>query len=131
MMTCHVQIYPSRTGISIGSQAYNTPAIPIDTEGIVYIPDSIQTPDGRTLPVLFISRGAFQGCVNLEGIRLPHELCYISDLSFHNCKSLRELTLPAAILYIYPKAFEGCVGLRRITMLSDTPPQTYTSAHLM
>ncbi|MBO4549840.1 MAG: leucine-rich repeat protein, partial [Bacteroidaceae bacterium] len=78
-------------GCFVGYQEYNKPCIPIETKGEIFIPDSVVTPDGQTLPVRWISRGSFQGCQNITKVHLSHAIEYISDYAFQNCKSLREI----------------------------------------
>ena len=112
--------------VAVGYQEYNRPAIPIESKGEIFIPDSITTPDGRCLRVRWLSRGSFQGCQNITKIHLPHTIESISDLAFQNCKSLREITFPDSLQVIYPQAFSGCDALRRIILRSPNPPQTYT-----
>ncbi len=112
-------------GCFVGYQEYNRPAIPIETKGEVFIPDSVLTPDGRTLPVRWISRGSFQGCQNITKVHLSHAIEYISDLAFQNCKSLREITLSDSLKHIYPQAFMGCNALQRVILCSPNPPRTY------
>ena len=110
---------------AVGYDQYNKPAIPIETKGEMFIPDSVTTPDGRCLQVCWISRGCFQNCGNITAIHLPHTIETISDLAFQNCKSLREITLSDSLQVIYPQAFAGCDALRRIIFRSPNPPRTY------
>ena len=115
----------SEYGCFVGYHEYNRPAIPIETKGEIFIPDSVLTPDGQTFPVRWISRGSFQGCQNITKVHLPHAIEYISDLAFQNCKSLREITLSDSLKHIYPQAFMGCNALQRVTLRSPNPPKTY------
>ena len=112
-------------GCFVGYQEYNKPCIPIETEGEIFIPDSVVTPDGQTLPVRWISRGSFQGCQNVTKVHLSHAIEYISDYAFQNCKSLREITLSDSLKHIYPQAFWGGNALQRVTLRSPNPPRTY------
>lgn len=112
-------------GCFIGYHEYNRPAIPIETKGEIFIPDSVLTPDGQELPVRWISRGSFQDCQNITKVHLPHAIEYISDLAFQNCKSLREITLSDSLKHIYPQAFMGCNALQRVTLRSPNLPRTY------
>ncbi|MBR5052943.1 MAG: leucine-rich repeat protein [Bacteroidaceae bacterium] len=115
----------SEYGCFVGYQEYNRPAIPIETKGEIFIPDSVLTPDGQRLPVRWISRGSFQDCQNITKVHLPHAIEYISDLAFQNCKSLREITLSDSLRHIYPQAFMGCNALQRVILRSPHPPRTY------
>ena len=119
---------PSDYGRFIGYHRYKKPSIPIDTEGELYIPDSVTAPDGQCLPVCWISRGAFQGCQNLTKISLPHTLEYISDYSLQDCTSLREIILSDSLKIIYPQAFIGCNALQRIVVRGSRPPDSYNDS---
>ena len=123
-MTFHVNAKRSKCGTGI--EAYNTPCIPVDTEGEIIIPDSVSFED-KTLPVKFISQGSFQSCPKLTRILLPSSLRSISDLAFQGCTSLREITLPDSFEVIYPQAFIGCTALRRVRFLSPQPPRSYNN----
>ena len=116
----------SNQSVAVGFEEYNRPAIPIETKGEIFIPDSITTPDGRCLRVCWLSRGSFQCCQDITKIHLAHTIESISDLAFQGCKSLREITLPDSLQVIYPQAFSGCDALRRIILRSPNPPKTYT-----
>lgn len=111
--------------IAVGYEEYNRPAVPIETKGEVFIPDSVDTPDGMRLQICWISRGSFQCCRDITKIHLPSTVETISDLAFQDCKSLREITLPDNLHIIYPQAFSGCDALRRIFLRSSNPPITY------
>lgn len=112
-------------GCATGTQEYYTPCIPAETEGEFTIPDSITVPDGRVLPINWISRGSFQSCPKLTQINIPKTVKYISDLAFQGCTSLREITLPDSIKTIYPQAFIGCSSLRRVHFCYYQPPRCY------
>lgn len=115
-------------GCFIGYHEYNEPCVPFETEGELYIPDSITVPDGQRLPVRWISRGSFQGCQNITKIHLPFSIEFISDYSFQDCKSLREITLSDSLQTIYPQAFIGCNALQRIVLRCPHPPYTFDDA---
>ena len=57
---------------SIGYEEYKHTAIPEDTEGKLYIPDSIPF-RGNMIPIRCLSRGSFQSCPRLTEIRLPEK----------------------------------------------------------
>ena len=110
---------------AVGYEEYNRPAIPVQTEGEIFIPDSVVAPDGRRLEVQWISRGSFQGCLNITKVHLPRTIRSISDFAFQGCESLREITLSDSLQVIYPQAFSGCFALKRVTLSSPYPPHTY------
>lgn len=110
---------------AIGYEEYNRPAIPAETEGEIFVPDSVVAPDGRRLEVQWISRGSFQGCLNITKVHLPRTIRSISDLAFQGCDSLREITLSDSLRVIYPQAFAGCNALRHVILSSPYPPHTY------
>jgi len=110
---------------AIGYEEYNRPAIPAEAEGEIFVPDSVVAPDGERRVVLWVSRGSFQGCLNITNVHLPRTIESISDLAFQGCESLREITLSDSLRVIYPQAFSGCSALKRVTLLSPYPPRTY------
>ena len=114
-------------GWGTGSQKHNTPCVSAETEGELFIPDSIIVPNGSKMPVTWISRGSFQSCPNLTQVHLPKTIEHISDLSFSGCTSLREITFPDSLEWIYPRAFIGCTALQRVRFLSATPPNCYNN----
>lgn len=59
--------------------------------------------------------GSFEGCANLEYIKLPHRLERIPDNMFRNCSSLKEIIIPSTVKSIGKNAFKGCSGLTSVT----------------
>ncbi len=58
--------------------------------------------------------GSFEGCANLEYIKLPHRLERIPDNMFRNCSSLKEIIIPSTVESIGKNAFDGCSGLTSV-----------------
>lgn len=58
--------------------------------------------------------GSFEGCANLEYIKLPHRLERIPDNMFRNCSSLKEIIIPSTVKSIGKNAFDGCSGLTSV-----------------
>ena len=58
--------------------------------------------------------GSFEGCANLEYIKLPHRLERIPDNMFRNCSSLKEIIIPSTVKSIGKNAFDGCIGLTSV-----------------
>lgn len=58
--------------------------------------------------------GSFEGCANLEYIKLPHSLERIPDNMFRNCSSLKEIIIPSTVKSIGKNAFYGCSGLTSV-----------------
>ena len=58
--------------------------------------------------------GSFEGCANLEYIKLPHRLERIPDNMFRNCSSLKEIIIPPTVKSIGKNAFDGCIGLTSV-----------------
>ena len=63
--------------------------------------------------------GSFEGCANLEYIKLPHRLERIPDNMFRNCSSLKEIIIPSTVKSIGKNAFDGCSGLTSV-IFEDT-----------
>ena len=59
--------------------------------------------------------GSFEGCVNLEYIKLPHRLERIPDNMFRNCSSLKEIIIPPTVKSIGKNAFSECSKLTCVT----------------
>ncbi|MBR2361044.1 MAG: leucine-rich repeat domain-containing protein [Spirochaetaceae bacterium] len=59
--------------------------------------------------------GSFEGCANLEYIKLPHRLERIPDNMFKNCSSLKEIIIPSTVKSIGKNAFSGCKRLTSVT----------------
>ena len=58
--------------------------------------------------------GSFEGCANLEYIKLPHRLERIPDNMFKNCSSLKEIIIPSTVKSIGKNAFDGCSKLTSV-----------------
>ncbi len=52
-----------------------------------------------------IGEGAFENCVSLEAVTLPHALGFLGDRAFYRCKSLTAITLPQGLKRIGQEAF--------------------------
>lgn len=64
--------------------------------------------------------GSFEGCVNLEYIKLPHRLERIPDNMFKNCSSLKEIIIPSTVKSIGKNAFYGCSKLTSVTFVKGS-----------
>jgi len=62
----------------------------------------------------YFMAGSFEGCVNLEYIKLPHRLKRIPDNMFRYCPSLKEIIIPSTVKSIGKNAFDGCSGLTSV-----------------
>ena len=67
----------------------------------------------------YFMAGSFEGCANLEYIKLPHRLERIPDNMFRNCSSLKEIIIPSTVKSIGKNAFDGCSGLTSV-IFEDT-----------
>ena len=63
----------------------------------------------------YFMAGSFEGCANLEYIKLPHRLKRIPDNMFRYCSSLKEIIIPPTVKSIGKNAFDGCSGLTSVT----------------
>lgn len=73
--------------------------------------------------------GSFEGCANLEYIKLPHRLERIPDNMFRNCSSLKEIIIPSTVKSIGKNAFDGCSGLTSVTF-GDTSEWYVTESYV-
>ena len=62
----------------------------------------------------YFMAGSFEGCANLEYIKLPHRLERIPDNMFRHCSSLKEIIIPSTVTSIGKNAFDGCSGLTSV-----------------
>ena len=67
----------------------------------------------------YFMAGSFEGCVNLEYIKLPHRLKRIPDNMFRYCPSLKEIIIPPTVKSIGKNAFDGCSGLTSVVIPSS------------
>lgn len=63
---------------------------------------------------------AFQGCVNLEYVRLSDGISNISDYAFYGCKSLTDIHWPASLDSIGVSAFRDCISLKTVSLPEGT-----------
>lgn len=61
-----------------------------------------------------IGTSAFEGCTNLEKVKIfgELELVVIPRKCFKNCSSLKEFTIPNEVGVIKKYAFKGCTGIK-------------------
>lgn len=71
---------------------------------------SIEIADG----VATISRGCFQGCVNLVSAKLPSDLTKFNADLFNGCVKLAEITIPGTASEVASNQFKGCTGLKKL-----------------
>lgn len=63
-----------------------------------------------------IGLGLFEGCYQLEVVKLPNTLRTIAKNAFKGCANLRDITLSKNLTSIGKCAFEGCSRLETITL---------------
>ena len=63
-----------------------------------------------------IGNSCFNGCTNMENIRLSANLTAINDYTFYNCSSLKSVVIPDGVTSIGDDAFYNCSGLTSITI---------------
>ena len=62
----------------------------------------------------------FQGCSNLQSIKLPPRLTYIRGWMFNECSSLSSIILPSSCTYIGTCGFANCTSLESINLNNIT-----------
>lgn len=72
----------------------------------IYIPNSTTT----------IGKGAFEWCIDLESVNIPHDLIDIGDWAFHCCWKLKSITIPDGTTKIGNNAFYECRELESVTI---------------
>lgn len=73
--------------------------------------------------LMIVPVGAFEGCVQLQRVRLGENTRFIREAAFAGCKSLQTIDFPRRLLYIGPFAFDGS-GLTSVD-LTDTEVLEY------
>lgn len=58
----------------------------------------------------------FDGCENLQSVKLPETVEFLGESSFQDCTSLTEISIPAETTEIKHNAFKSCTGLKNVTM---------------
>lgn len=61
--------------------------------------------------VTTIGEKAFDGCVNLESVKLPNSLTEIHKYAFRDCESLWDIAIPDGVTQIMTSAFYKCTSL--------------------
>ncbi len=72
----------------------------------VYIPDTVTS----------ISRCAFEGCPNLETVRLPQGLTTLETCLFSDCTNLKSIHIPDTVKSIGECVFYNCSSLTSVTV---------------
>ena len=89
-------------------------AIPPSTSGEITIPSIL---DG--CPVTSIECGAFSGCQELTGVKIPDSVTSIGASSFSSCIRLKSVTMPNGVTNVGSKAFSHCSALADV-MIPDS-----------
>ena len=68
--------------------------------------------------------GVFQGCPNLEYVKINGQVKNLENYMFQDCVNLRKVELPESIIHIYGYVFSNCesleeVNLDNITLISS------------
>jgi len=75
----------------------------------------------------YIDDHVFDGCSNLQNVKLPETVTSLGISSFQDCESLQEMTIPAATQIVTYNAFKGCKSLKNVIM--DDGTETLTLAY--
>ena len=102
------------TEIGDGSTYY--PAVPLNTEGSVTIPQRL-----RSKPVTAIRGYAFAGCSKLTNVGIPNNIRRIGDYAFRGCNGLTTITIPNSVTDIGLGVFSGCCNLTTIEIRENNP----------
>ena len=75
-----------------------------------------------------IGNVAFRGCSSLTSIVIPNSVTTINVGTFAGCASLASITIPSVIEYISNFAFKECKSLADVYCLSESVPNTNSTA---
>ena len=81
----------------------------------VYFPDSVTSVDGGW------KKGIFDGCSNLQSVRLSENLTKIGDRMLIRCTSLTQIDVPSSVTSVESQAFDT-TPISSFTFRSTTPP---------
>lgn len=113
-------------------------------QGKIVIPDSVYEIGGGafsnndniqyiTLPTNdnfnVVSSSCFQGCSNLENIKIPNSVTTIKDYAFYGCNDLKTIYIGSGVTTIEVHAFDPAINISPLTgvYLSPTTPPTISS----
>ena len=96
-------------------------AIPPSTSGEITIPSIL---DG--CPVTSIECGAFSGCQELTGVKIPDSVTSIGGCSFSSCIRLKSVTMPNGVTYLGREAFSHCTALADV-FIPDSLTEVWSS----
>ncbi len=95
--------------VTSGSQKYT---------GEITIPETVTSGD-VTYRVNRIASRAFDECVDMTAIHIPHSVTTIGTYAFNKCEGLQSLTIPSSVSNIGSQVIEGCIGLTTIVVEDD------------
>lgn len=67
----------------------------------------------------YISSSAFENCENLKSILIPESITEIRDCAFRGCKSIEDIYIHNNCTYIGVQAFENCENLKHVRLPSN------------
>lgn len=94
------------------------PEVTVFPDSVISYCEAVEQVEFASSDCYFMA-GSFEGCVNLEYIKLPHRLERIPDNMFKNCSSLKEIIIPSTVKSIGKNAFDGCSGLTSVEIPSS------------
>lgn len=100
-----LELYIPKNVVDIGMDAFSS--------------NPLRTADFSDSSITTLEYGLFDGCRDLESVKLPNKLTTILDNAFLNNSSLTDITFPESLVYIYDSAFETS-GLTRVHIEGDS-----------
>lgn len=95
-------IYESYLRWEINGEEVTITDCDISVTGEVVIPETIEG-----LPVTSIGEKAFENCINICNVEIPHSVTTIGEKAFYNCNISGTLTIPENVTYIGDDCFTG------------------------
>lgn len=84
-----------------------------------FFSNPLRTADLSDSSIIVLDYKVFDGCRNLESVKLPKKTTLILDNAFLNNCSLTDITFPESLTHIYDSAFENS-GLTRVHIEGDS-----------
>lgn len=109
----HDGLYYTITGNSVTLSGCS-----LNLEGDLSIPETVSH-DGNDYSVTSIGDNAFNYCMRLTSVTIPHSIRTIGNYAFFHCTGILSIPIPGSVIAIGHHAFYGCSALTSINIPSS------------